>query len=214
MANIHFLSGWEVHSYDADSAQIAKLGSYLAEVTKKLPEPVLSIVRRAKIFVHRQSVWKEKEGVMTFHWCREYLMENGRNLPESAVKGSIEIHSIGCLLNILNGWLGSLIHEFGHAFHYHYLSSDADQAIKAAYEKGRFLCCHKNSYAVTNKYADENRYKEHWACLFTSYFDSNDCQPKERKDLQAGDPEGYDLIHRLITNSLNQNGISSSRSPE
>ena len=202
MTDVQFLAGWEVHSYDADHAQITELRMHLAKVAEKLPEPVLSIVRHAKIYVHKQSVWKKKEGVMTFHWAKKYLVENGRNSPESAVEGSIEIHSIGCELNILNGWLGSLVHEFGHAFHYHSLSSDADRAIKAAYEKGKFLSCHENSYAVTNNYGEENRYKEHWACLFAAYFDSNNCRPKERKDLQAEDPEGYDLVHRLITSSL------------
>ena len=200
MTDVQVLAGWKVHPRGANPAQITELASHLAGVAAILPGPVLSIVQRAKIYVHTQSEWEEKEDVMAFHWSAEYLMKHGRNSHDSAVEGSIEIHNISCLLSILRAWPGSLVHELGHAFHYR-LSCDADRAIEAAFEKSRDLPCYQQSYAVENRHDPLNFYKEYWACLFASYFNSNNCRPFNREELRTDDLVGFALVHRLIANS-------------
>ncbi len=206
-----FFSGWTVYSDNISDDQAHRLRRYFAFTAAILPEPLLLVTQKANVFLHNSNErWEKSEGRMVFHWSRKYLEDAQRNVK---MTGSIEIHNTNFVIYALeNEWSGSVFHELGHAFHYHYPNDKIDFLIKNVFERSRNLPCYKNSRSLffgdaqepVESYAikgpEENKHKEYFACLFASYFNMNNYLPVSRKQLKKGDPEGFALIDNLINN--------------
>lgn len=204
-------SGWAVYCDDISDDQAHRLGRYFAAAAAILPKPVLLVTQKASVFLHNSNAkWTKCEGRMSFHWSKTYLEDARR---DGAMAGSIEVHDVNSVIDMLeNEWSGSVIHELGHAFHFHYPHFNINHMIHNTFRHSRNLPCYTNSrsvffgdiqepiesYAV--KGSKESQYKEYFACLFASYFNMNNYLPVSRKQLKTGDPEGFALIDNLIKN--------------
>jgi hypothetical protein len=192
-------SGWRVDnaklpSDPAVAAAVDTIRRHFGCAAAILPDKVRLETRKARILL-REETTSNKEGPMTFHWKGHQF------------EGCLEIHHATRVARRLDWeWGGAIIHELGHAFHFYGVPGDENNSsVNNRFQISRHLSCYTNSTNIEtlNKepsYAiQKGDQREYFACLFASYFNANNYTPVSRENLQRDDPEGFALIHSLIS---------------
>jgi hypothetical protein len=203
------IDGWKVDvtgiaQQGQNPALVERLRAHLIDVTRLLPNRVLNVVQQATIFARQ-----DPKGGYTppcLHWHRDWLASNG--LSERMV-GCIDIPTTQTYVDHLDdwkkkGWTGSLVHEIGHAFHYHQPSFDEDDPeLDALFQAAKGSAVYLNAenwltgskgrhYALTARPGGDP--KEYFACGFAAFFDQSDWSPRNRYELNRGDQALCDFI--------------------
>lgn len=187
---------------------LAELRAQLSDVCKALPPRALGELRGTLIWVE----WRARDdGAAEFHPSRVWLSANRYN-PEK-VEG-VEINNAENFLAWSKHQPAMMLHELAHA-HLHrstdyeqlmvrsaYLSAlDSGRYEKVANHDGRSL----RAYALTDA-------QEYFAELTEAFFSRNDYYPFVRADIEAHDPEGYQVVEAIWNGRYQAENIQSDES--
>ena len=162
-----------------------------------LKDTIIDALHQVKLFME----WNSAYSAAVYHPSRQWLMENGHE-PEKAQ--SVEVSNIQNFID----WSAlnqpyMVLHELAHAYHHQVLGFDYEPII-AAYEQALALSTYDSvalhtgngKYIKRNAYAKTNKL-EYFAELTESYLGENDFFPFVRKEFEAHDAKGYQVLQSI-----------------
>lgn len=184
-----------------------------ASIKSKVPVNAYNVFRQIRIFIEYKKRNKENDGAAFFSPVNNIneankFMADRKSIPQKL--NSIEFAT--ALVFAENNIESTLLHELGHAYHYHVVKFDNFE-IKQVYTQAKdrmyFGTGHKvDDYAMKNEY-------EYFADLTSGFFGVNSSGKITREWLKENDPEGYKMIEKYYkinsTKPIDKKKVASQR---
>lgn len=199
------IHGWTVHLNKAlrseDSGATEKmlnlLDRQLKRVVRAVPSRALTHLKRVPVWINPQY-----DGVRPraeYHPGEKWLRDNGRD--PKMVK-AIEITNVSIFPFEDRRMPYLMLHELAHAYHDLILSFDEPQIIEAftvARDSGSYDAVQRYTgrKTITDKAYALSNHKEYFAETSEAFFGKNDFYPFNRDQLEAHDPQMYNLLQTL-----------------
>lgn len=172
-----------------------ELESQFYQISRAVPAPALSKLRRVTIWIHIKS---PETACAAYHPGADWLREHKMN-PDMA--RGIEIGNVDNFLSWTHHQPWMVLHELAHAYHDQFIPQGWENAdLKAIHASALQSKKYDNALSWNGQrvsHYGKNNPMEFFAEASESYFGTNDFYPFVRAELRDFDPETYSVVERL-----------------